>query len=350
MAKRKRNRQRTRSNDPLEPLRRIQASLADRVDAVCLAARTGGDYDVLAICGKDAGKRRHTISKRAYLTQIAEDGLVLSTLPIDVSHIAHHTISNSRQAKKRLPTITHLPPKPTSIDDASTWHFACQQHDDKFKPIDLGIQFPTSHKYMRIGTEQLTGADERFEEALFLMAYRSILSSLSILRGARKALITLRQERGNHRQIKKVSIEVQMSHDKLMEYKSQYDGRFVGARRYDMTHHLIAVSPHTKLAISSVDDYATTNILPDEGVTRIVVSHATNEALERQQAIEMRITDLAKGLSAREDRRPLIGLVANTFDAYIAPADYESWSDKDKRSLEKAAADRIKQFLWNQTS
>ena len=231
-ARRRSNRPRTQSNDPLDAVRRIQTSLADREDPICLAAKHREDDEVLAICGKKAEKRRHTISKRAYLTQIAEDGLVLSTLPIDVRHIAHHTISDSRKAKKRLPTIAHLPPKPTSIDDASTWHFACQQHDDKFKPIDLGIQFPTPHKYMRIVTEDAGGADKVLEETLFLMAYRSILSSLSVLRGTRKALITLRSEKGSHRQINLNAREVHRAYDELMKYKASYDARFVGVRGY----------------------------------------------------------------------------------------------------------------------
>ena len=196
MARKRRARRRTQSSDPLDVLRRLQTALEDGESAVCLAAKTGREYKEGVICGNKAGDRRHTISNAAYLTQMAERGLVLSTLPIDAPHIAHHVLSDSRTARKSLPNITHLAPKPTSIKDASTWHFACGEHDAMFKPIDEGILFPSSREHMRIRTKGATGANKSLENALFLMAYRSVLSGLSILRGALKVLKALRLQKG----------------------------------------------------------------------------------------------------------------------------------------------------------
>ena len=345
MARKRRVPSRTQSRDPLDVLRKVQTALEDREGAVCLAAKTIGDYKEGAICGNKAEARRHTISNAAHLSQIAESGLVLNTLPIDALHIAHYTISDSRAVRTNLPQIVHLPPKPTSIDDASTWHFACGEHDARFKPIDEGILFPSSHEYMRITTEGATGATKALEEILFLMAYRSILSSLSILRGVCVALRKLQLEKGNHQVIRQQASEAFRSYSALMKYKSPYDRRFANIQCYNMTHHLIAGQPHTRLAMSGVDPYATTNILPDGDVSRIVVSHAADETKGREHEIVNRLANMPKELANQSDKGPFINLVANTFGTYISAADYREWSEEDKNALMRAAAKSVTQFL-----
>ena len=244
-----------------------------------------------------------------------------------------------------MPEINRLPPKPRSIGKASTWRFACQEHDGRFKPIDVGIPFPVSHENMRITTEGATGANKELEEVLFLMAYRTVLSTLCILRGLCKALGQLRREKGKHPKIVQQATEVYALIERLMEYKRPYDGRFAGVRSYHMTHHLVSAQSHTRLAVSSVGPYATTNILPDKGISRIVVSHAADESRERQLETENRMTDLAEELSDGSNKKPFIDLVTGTFDAYIAPADYEEWSEEDKDVLKKAAARKMNEFL-----
>ena len=345
MARRGRTGRRTQSNDPLNVVRQIQTALEDGENAVCLAARTGEDYEVGVTCDNSARERRHSISNSAYLTQIAECGLVLSTLPIDASHISHYVLKDSRRRRKGQPGITHLPPKPTPLDDASAWHFACQEHDAKFKPIDLGIPFPNTNEYMRLTAGGSTGAAVALEEALFLMAYRSVLSALSILRGVRKALVELRIQKGSHQSISQHAIEVTKRYDLLMEYKRQFDGRFAGVRSFDMTHHIMSARSHTGLAASLVGPYATTNILPDGGITRIVVSHASDESKERRQEIEVEIANLTKGLSDKGNKRAFIDLVANSFDSYVSPADYKKWAEEDKDALMRTAAKSVMQYL-----
>ena len=96
--------------------------------------------------------------------------------------------------------------------------------------------------------------------------------------------------------------------------------------------------------MSNVCTYATTNILPDNGISRIVVSHAADETKERQLEIENRITNMPKELSDRDNKKPYIDLVA-TFDAYIAPADYKIWPEGDKDALMRTAAQKMTQFL-----
>ena len=338
-------------SDRLELLRIIQKVLQDRENAVCLAAKTDGEYKEATICGKMAEARRHSVSRAAYLSQIAESGFVLSTLPIDAPHVAHQTIAGGRIAGKRLEEINHIRPKPTPIKDAATWHFACGEHDDWFKPIDKGIVFPSCHEYMRIQTEGTTGIDKELEEALFLMAYRSVLSSLSILRGARNALHTLRLSKGNHPKIRQQASEISRSISSLMDYKRHYDGRFAGIQYCNMTHHVTTVQPHTRLAMSTIGTYGTikyapTNILPDSSTTRIVVSHLATEAKESQQDIVTTMGNLPKELSDPNNKKPFIDLVAKkNFEVYIAPADYAVWPNEDKEGLAMTAADHMRQFL-----
>ena len=345
MAGKRRPGRRRQSSDPLDVVRGIQTALEDWENAVCLAARTGGEYKEGAICDNSAGERRHTISKAAYLTQIAECGLVLSTLPIDVPHISHYALKDSRRVGKGRPGITHLPPKPIPLDDASAWHFACEEHDARFDPIDVGIPFHSSREYMCLTTEGSTGADSALEEALFLMAYRSVLSGLSILRGLNKGLVELQSQKGNLRAIRQQWGEVSRGRDGLLKHKRQYDGRFAGVRIYSMTHHIMSVRSHTGLAMSLVGPYVTTNILPDSGNTRIVVSHASDESKERRQEVEDGITNLTKTLLDEANKEPFIDLVANNFDSYIAPADYNRWAEEDKDALMRAAAKSITPFI-----
>ena len=345
MARKRRTRRRTQSSDPIDVVRRLQTALEDGEGAVCLAAKTGEEFEEGVICGKKAEDRRHAISNAAYLKQMAERGLVLSTLPVDATHIAHHTLSGIRTSRKSLPEITQLPPKPTSIKDASTWHFACEEHDARFKPIDEGILFPSSREYMRITTVGATGANRSLEDAIFLMAYRSVLSGLSILRGVLKVLKALRLEKGNHPEIRRQMVEVTRSYNGLMDHKHQYDRRFAGIQGYDMTHHLASTRSHTRLAMSKLVADAVINILPDSGFSRIVVSHSYDITKEKQQEFEKLSIDITRQLSDADNKKPFIDLVANTYDTYIAPADYEGWSERDKAVLMTTAANSIKEFV-----
>ena len=340
---------RRRSNDPFDLIRIMQTVLKDTKNAACLAAKTGGEYREGEICGNSAGGRRHTISNAAYLEPMAESKHVLSVLPIDAPHIAHHARSSGRIAGKRRLKMASLPPKCISIDDASTGYFACDEHDGKFQPIDTGIPFPTSHEYMRITTEGTTEADRALEETLFLMAYRSVLSALCILRGLDKVLRQLRVEnRMEKGKLSRHANENYRSYDRLLKYKRPYDARFAGVQGYNMTHHLIAGQPHTRLAMSGIGTDATTNILPCDGVSRIVVSHATDEPRERQQEAENSLTNALKELSDRDDKKPFVELASSAFDAYISPADYREWSEEDKGALRRASAETMNQWLaWN---
>ena len=152
-------------------------------------------------------------------------------------------------------------------------------------------------------------------------------------------------EKGNHREIRQQVSEVTRSFNGLMKYKRQYDGRFAGVRAYNMTHHLVSAQPHTSLTMSKIVTDAVINILPDSGIGRIVVSHSADGTKEKHQEVENWITNIARQLSDREHKRPFIDFVANTFDAYIAPADYREWPEKDKDTLTTAAATSMKEFL-----
>lgn len=333
------------SSDPLDLVKRVQRALKDREGAVCLAARTGRDYREGEICGKKADAKRHTISRKAYLRPMAQDGCVLSTLPIDAPHIAHHTLTSTGRGLRIPPSVSHLPPKPISIWDASTWHFACQQDDDKFKAVDTGIRFPVSTEYRKITTDTVSEGATALEEALFLMAYRSVLSSLSILKGVYNSLRQLRIERGNHQPIVQQARSAYKNYDQVLKLKRPYDGRFAGVQDYKMTHHLIAAPSHTRLALTKVVDYATIAIIPDNNLSRIVVSHAANEPIERQREAKNWVLQKQSELSDSDNKEPFIDLVADTFDAYISPADYAEWSEQDRDALERAAATSVMQFL-----
>ena len=333
------------SRDPLQPIRELQKQLEDSEGAKCLAAKTTEGYKEGVLCGSPAEARRHTISNSAYLTEMSEDGLVLSTLPIDASHIAHYTLMDSLKARSGQLHVARLRPKPTSLNDASTWHFACQEHDASFGPIDRRIAFPSSHEYMRITTEELDETMKPLENALFLMAYRSLLSSLSIFRGLRNTLVALKLQKGNLPEIRRQMTDVSVSQNKMMKGKRRYDGRFAGVLDCNMIHHLIAAEPHTRLAMSKVMTFGIVNVLPGNDISRIVVSHlADGREKDEREAAEW-IANAAKALSDHSDRKSFVGLISGTFEAYVSPTDYKGWSEMEKNVLEEDAAVSINELF-----
>ena len=166
----------------LNLLKLFQAQLEDRGKALCLAPKYGTKYKPGETCGQQAAERRHSISK-IYLRRIARNGQVLSVFPRNAEYVANLTEEDGRIGGKDLRDVAHLPPKPTRVNEASTWHFACEYHDGLFKPVDLGIKFPSCREYASIQTPEATEADKELEGDLFLQAYRTALSLLSTLRG-----------------------------------------------------------------------------------------------------------------------------------------------------------------------
>ena len=97
--------------------------------------------------------------------------------------------------------------------------------------------------------------------------------------------------------------------------------------------------------MSRISPDTVVNILPDGGIGRIVVSHSADGTNEKHQEVENWITDTARQLSDREHKRPFIDFVTDSFDTYIAPADYREWPDQDKDALTSAAAASMNKFL-----
>ena len=110
-------------------------------------------------------------------------------------------------------------------------------------------------------------------------------------------------------------VEVTRSYNELMDYKRQYDMRFAGIQVYNMTHHLASIHPHTRLAMSKLVTGAVINILPDSGLSRIVVSHSYDITKGKQQEVEKLLIDITRQLSDADNKKPFIDLVAKTYDA-----------------------------------
>lgn len=303
-----------------------------------MAAKTDGGKEV-SICGAPAAERRHSISK-IYLNRITKNRHPLWVLPVDMEWVANQTKADGRIAGKGLEAITCIPPKPTSYKEASTGHFACQAHDDMFNPVDTGIKFPDQQEYVCIETANATGDDKELDEALFLLAYMPILSTMSMLRGTRKALYELRKKKGNHAAIRNRQTKTAGMYCRVNVYKRHFDRRFAKSGECNMTHHLVAVQPHTRIAVGhlDIDDEKVLSVLPGEGVSWLIISHLSDDATRLKGKVAELVNDWPKKLADAANKRPLIDAVTGSYNSFMSPEDYAEWAQEDKDELGKAAA------------
>lgn len=319
----------------------LQAELEDQTNARCLAARTGDQYEEGIICGELAGERRHSISKR-YLRPLANSRRPLWVLPCDAVHVAKQTTADGRIAGKGLHEITRIPPKPIAVNQASTWHFACQHHDGMFGPVDKGIKFPRLRQYVSVQTKDATGENKVLEESLFLLAYMIVLSSLSTLRGGSNALgelwlrprnaperrVIADQQRANARKV-----------DFIKDFKLHLDRRFARAGKCYMTHHLVPVDPHTGIAIGGLEnDRKIVTVLPDDGGSWMVISYLDDDATAVQGSVDNLVNEWPAKLADRDNKQPFIDGVTSSFNSFMSAKDYSTWTKEEQDELESTSA------------
>ena len=319
----------------------LQAELEDQTNARCLAARTGNQYEEGTNCGELAGERRHSISKR-YLRPLANNGRTLWVLPCDAVHVAKQTTADGRIAGKGLEQITEIPPKPISVNQASTWHFACQHHDGMFGPVDQGIKFPRLRQYVSIQTKDATAENKELEEALFLLAYMIVLSSVSPLRGGSNALrkLWLRQRNVPER---RAIADQQRANARTIGFinslKLHLDRRFARAGECNMTHHLVPVNPHTGMAFGGLEnDRKIVSVLPDDGGSWMVISHLDDDGVRVRGKVDELVNDWPEKLADRDNKQPFIDGVTSSFNSFISPKDYSTLTKEEQHDLEKTSA------------
>ena len=109
-----------------------------------------------------------------------------------------------------------------------------------------------------------------------------------------------------------------------------------------MVHHLMPVRPHTKIALSYFDGFTARNILPDNDICWIIVSHSADESAEKQQQIKGELCGLSEKLADYNNKKPFIDIAVKSINTFIAPTDYYEWKPEDKAKLGRAAAEYIR--------
>lgn len=315
-------------NAKIESLKHYLPIIADKEEAKCLAAVTDPVTATMADCSNAVSERRHTIS-RVYLTHMADaNNDVLWALPLDAIHIAHHAFVASNPGNKMGP----IPPKSVPVPSASTWYFACQQHDEMFNPIDQGINF-FGHQ-----------GDTR-DENLFLLAYRTVLSTASTLRGSRQAARKLLMDKGNHTAIKEREFTIYKAQEKVNEHKLMLDKQ-LSCGQLSMTHHIASVKPHTRIAVSQFEDAKCLNVLPNGEFTWVIISHSSKETKEFEQQASQELARILSSLEDPMDCAPLIDLLSSRSpNAYISPDDYSKWTAADQDVLCQNITSYLEQYM-----
>ena len=315
-------------NKGIQRLKLYTPIIADKEEAKCLAVGTDLETALMVACPNSVSERRHTIS-RVYLNQMSDaNNNVLWTLPLDATHIAHHAYVAPRHGNK----IGPIPPKNVPVPSASTWFFACEKHDALFNPIDQGINF-FGHQRDIMG------------ENLFLLAYRTVLSTASTVRGARRAAYKLRIDEGNHRSIAERESTLYKAYEKVNTQKLMLDNQLL-CKQFSMTHHIASVKPHTRIAISQFEDDRCLNVLPNGEFTWVIISHSSKETEVFEQQASQELARILSSLEDPTDCAPLIDLLSSRSpNAYISPDDYSKWTAADQDVLCQNITSYLEQYM-----
>lgn len=286
----------------MQDLRYAQLAIADQVEPTCLipaSQELSGDsrqHYKPVDCKGDASPNNHSIQEHGVLSLIASphhDGSlrVLKFFP-SVGQIANQTKANGQIGAEWFWNIDPTKPCPIPISEASVGHFACRDDDLRvFAPLERGL---------RVSVGKSGSVIQEPNHQLLLLAYRTLLSRISQLRGiecestSRRKRQVLLGNRFGVEVLDKSLGEISTIVRRLYSYKQMFDRSLTGFEDVQLIHHLheldlpiaIAASemipmgppyrPHDKKQ-QAQQMYASVNIYPFPNRTLLVLSYPKSE-------------------------------------------------------------------------
>ena len=187
-------------SDVMSKLAIANRGLTDRNDPLCLVAVRLGDepWSVPVECDDSASPDNHSIQEYGSLEEISSVGKggaeVLQFVP-DVGFLTQLTKGeDGLPGHKWLWEIEEIPPHPVPISEASVGHFACRSHDGGLLGRADNLVVPDLHGRRLLDERRIPPNLVPFTEALFILAYRTLLFRISQLRGSVKVAIEALKE------------------------------------------------------------------------------------------------------------------------------------------------------------
>ena len=359
----------------LKDIHRLQDIFSDELNPLCLYP-IGWSDDSLAYpidCGESAERRSHSVQRAKSLVEIAchdghvpGGGLYVYQLFPDISHTVEQTSGASpscgRHAlgQKMLWEIDEIPPHRVTIEQASTGHFACDEHDQSDDALARAdnIEVPDLDGKTVLHDHHPVPGFESFMETLVALAHRTLIFRISQLRGVEKAGSQLLMERsveGNRygaRLIREVLEDLCGKLEILYRFKQGFDRRILGdSGSMHLVHHVVRFSPtiryccseYTTVKISrgkrGQDIWMSINVLPLEGVTWLIVSHPCH-----RNPVEIEIgkwIDRMVSSDPKQRRRLDLEMMRNCPNLYVSPDEYRVMRDEDKSELSRSMATAV---------
>ena len=359
----------------LKDIHRLQDIFSDELNPLCLYP-VGHSDDSLAHpidCGEPAARRSHSIQRAKSLEEIAcrdgrvpGGGLYVYQLFPDISHTIEQTSgvspSSGRPALgQRMPwEINEMPPHRATIEQASTGHFACDEHDQSDDALARAdnIDVPDLGGRTVLHDHDPDPDFESFMEKLVALAHRTLVFRISQLRGVEKAgsqLLMERSAEGNRygaRLILEVLGDLSGKLETLYRFKQGFDRRILGnAEAMHLAHHVVSFSPTFSYACSEYttvkigpaqkgqEIWMSINVLPLKGETWLIVTHPC-----QRNSVEIEIgkwIDRMVSADPRQRRRVDLQMMRNCPNLYVSPDEYRVMGDEDKSELSRSMATAV---------
>ncbi len=350
-------------SDVMGKLTIASRGLADRDKPLCLVAVRPGDepWSIPVECGELANPDNHSIQEHGSLEEISSVGKggaeVLQFLP-DVGFLTQLTKGDDGlPGHKWLWDIEEIPPHPVPISEASVGHFACRSHDGGLLGRADNLVVPDLHGRHLLDERSISADLVPFTEALFALAYRTLIFRISQLRGAAKVAADALKEQMDDGNWYASGLAVpQVSNfvavlTELHRLKTGFDFRILeespGVR---LIHHVREFSPFIRYTCSECVPrllsskrqktyvWMCVNILNLGGTTWLIVSHPI-ESEFASGSVERWVKRMTEyGPAAR--RRTDLRMFSESLNLFASPADFSGLPESDQ-SLVKSSLARL---------
>ena len=332
-------------SDVMSKLAIASRGLADRDNPLCLVAVRSGDepWSIPVECGEPADPDNHSIQEHGSLENISSVGKggaeVLQFLP-DVGFLTQLTKGeDGLPGHKWLWEIEEIPPHPVPISEASVGHFACRPHDGGLLGRADNLVVPDLDGHHLLDDRNIPANLVPFAEALFVLAYRTLIFRISQLRGSAKVAVDALKEQMDEGNWYATGLVIPQVSDlsavlaELYRLKTGFDLRILGeSPSVRLIHHVREFRPFIRYTCSECVPWVLRskrrnsycwiciNILSLEGVTWLIVSHPIGPEFA-SGSIERWVKRMTEcGSAAR--RRTDLRMFSESLNLFASPADY----------------------------
>ena len=351
-------------SDVMTKLAIASRGLADRDNPLCLVAVRPGDEpgSIPVECGEPANPDNHSIQEHGSLEEISSVGKggveVLQFVP-DVGFLTQLTKGeDGLPGHKWLWEIEEIPPHPVPISEASVGHFACRPHDGGLLGGADNLVVPELHGLHLFDERSISPDLVPFAEALFVLAYRTLIFRISQLRGSARVAVDALKEQMDKGNWYAAGLVIPQISDlsailtELYRLKAGFDSRILNEPPgIHLVHHVREFTPFIRYTCSECVPWllrskrrrsycwVCINILNLDGVTWLIVSHPVGSDFA-SGSIERRVKRMTTcGPAAR--RSTDLEMLRDCLNVFASPTDFDGLPESDQSLVKGSLAKLI---------